>query len=161
MYKLIQYMLVELFAGERRRLNATLAKIRDQNNEIVGQELAGFLFEGEFYSPKGSTVIRGAKHTSLDIQLHEAARKYLKDKNKVEEDIGWIRQGIFQILSACSTIQEIRDTLPECLVKMVPDLIKLERTAPAGSSLTDPLDREAFDHCLPKIQFYSAARLIY
>lgn len=162
MFKIIQHLAAGLFAAEHRRLDKAIASLITRNNEATGITAAGFLYYGEYYTATGFQTSPGAPKVTLHESLDEAMKWYLTDSTTIANDEAMIRQGIFKVTSPCESLQEMRDALPDCLSKMVPALAILERHNQVGYSLRgDVRGERQFMELLPKIEMYSAARLLY
>lgn len=161
-FKLIKYLLSELFVAEKRRLDKTVADLIRENNELSGVQAAGFLYYGEYYTAQGfQTTIAGGKITLHD-NLTDKIKWHLKDAKIVADDERLIGQIIFKLIDPCETLQDMRDSLPDCLASMIPALANLPRHNEQGWSLRqDVRASRQFEKLLPKIEMYSAARLLY
>ncbi len=162
MYKVIQELLSRLFEAEKRRLDKSVADLIRKNNELTGVQAAGFLYYGEYYTAQGfQTSGPGGKVTIHDSLVNEI-EWHIKDAKQIADDERLIGQIIFKLVDPCDTLQDIRDSLPECIASMIPALAKLPRYNDAGWSLRqDTRSTKQFEKMLPKIEKYSAARLLY
>lgn len=161
-YKIIKYLLDKLFVAEKRRLDKQIASLIHRNNEVCNVQAAGFLYQGEYYTADGFTQVGNAKKQTLNISLQEDMDWHLKDAGTVAEDEQLIGQIIYRLIDPCESLQEIRDSLPDCLAAMIPDVANLERHNEQGWSLRqDTRGERQFKQLLPKIEMYSAGRLMY
>ena len=161
-FKVIQHLTKSLFAAEHRRLDKAVAQLIKLNNEATSQNMAGFLYYGEYYTAEGHQTSRGAPKVTLHDSLDEKMKWHLKDSQQIAEDQAMISQIIFKLCSPCESLQEMRDTLPDCLAQMIPALASLPRHNEVGYSLRgDTRASRQFQDLLPKIEMYSAARLLY
>ncbi|WP_290870386.1 hypothetical protein [Aquabacterium sp.] len=162
-FKLIQAFIADLFVAEKRRLDKSIADLIRANNEIKGTQAAGFLYYGEYYTAEGFAVVAGrTAKENLHDSLNSKMEWHIKSAETVATDERLISQIIFRLLDPCQTLQEMRDTLPDCLVEVFPALKKLDRHNDVGITLRgDTRGSRQFDKLLPKIEFYAAARLIY
>jgi hypothetical protein len=164
-FQLIQKFLTDLFVAEKRRLDKSIADLIQDNNEAKGVQAAGFLFYGEYYTAQGFMTMPGTGGAGKEI-LHDSLNKrmewHVKSAQTVAHDERLIGQIVFKLLGPCETLQDMRDTLPDCLAEMIPALKNLPRINDAGYSLRGDTRGEAqFQQWLPKIEFYAAARLMY
>ena len=91
------------------------------------------------------------------------ASEFLSDVKKVELDKEQIKQVLFKLLYQANTLQEIRDSLPECLVPLVPEIAKLSRQTddPTWFIRNDERALKQYKKMLPKIEMYAVSRMIY
>lgn len=162
-FKLIQLLLSELFVGEKRRLAKSVTDLINANNELKGEQAAGFLYMGEYYTAEGFRVMgAGTKKLTLHDSLTQKADWHIRSAQKVADEERLIGQIIFKLLMPCQTLQEMRDTLPDFLAEIIPALKKLPRHNDVGFSLRDDTrGSRQFEKLLPRMEFYAAARLIY
>lgn len=162
-YTLIQHLTKELFVGEQRRIRATISKLIEDNNEIRGVSAIGFYYNGDrFTTPDFKSVPGSGTFATLDDSLVPRMDKLERSSHKLANEESLIGQAVYLALTPCTTLQEMRNTLPDCMADMLPALKDLERTGSVGCSLEDnPRAHGQFMEYLPRIEFYSAARLIY
>lgn len=162
MFKVIQHLTTNLFAAEHRRLDKTVANLIRRNNELLASSASGFLYYGEYYTAQGFQTSPGAPKVTLHDSLSEEIKWHLKDSQQITEDQAMISQIIFKLASPAESLQEMRDTLPDCLSQMIPALASLPRHNEVGYTLrADIRGSRQFNDLLPKIEMYSAARLLY
>jgi hypothetical protein len=162
MFTLIQHLLTELFIAEKRRLDKSVAALIRQNNELSGVQAAGFLYYGEYYTAEGFRTFSAGNKITLHDSLTDKIKWHLKDAKTVADDERLIGQVIFRLIGPCETLQDMRDSLPDCLAAMIPELAKRPRHNQQGWSLRqDTRGSRQFEKILPKIEMYSAARLLY
>lgn len=162
LFRVIQHMIKHLFEAEHRRLDRGIAKLIERNNEIKSVSFAGYLYYGEYYTAKGFNLSQGTTKIILDDSLNEEMEWHLKDATMVKMDEQLISQMIFKLTRDCGTLQELRDTLPDCLGELIPALKLFDRHDEQGCSLKqDVRGSRQFLDILPKIEMYSAARLLY
>ncbi len=162
MYKLITHLLKELFVAEKRRLDKNVADLIRKNNELLGVQHAGFLYYGEYYTATGFKNMASKEKVTLHDSLTDKIKWHIQDSKTIADDERLIGQIIFKITDPCTTLQDIRDSLPECLATMIPALAKLPRHNIEGWSIRqDTRATRQFNKLLPKIEMYSAARLLY
>lgn len=100
---------------------------------------------------------------TLAFELLTEANEFLNDVKKVELDKEQIKQVLFKLLYPTTTLQEIRDALPDCLVPLAPDISKLSRQTddPTWFIRNDERALKQYRKILPKIEMYAMSRLIY
>jgi len=161
-YEYIRHIDDVLFTAEKRRLEVAMVSLHESNQRIRATRSDGFVYQGDFYVPLGTpngnrTIIQ------LDPTLIPEMDYHLSDRKTVELDQKRIGQILFKLLHPCQTLQHIRDTLPECLTDTLPHgMAQLERMDQPGWTIAgDARSLRQFADVEPKIQFYSAARLLY
>ena len=162
---IINTLTTRLFVAEDRRLAAILSKLNQRNKPLNDTKLDGFLHAGQFYMPKDASFISGqlAYRTPLHLSLHGDMECFLADRKCVEDEKKLISQVLFTLLVNCVSPQEVRDTLPECLIAHLSnDIAHLERTdEPSYTIKYNPRALRQYAKALPKIEFYSATPLLY
>ncbi len=162
MFKLIKHLLENLFIAEHRRLDKSIADLIRANNETKRTQAAGFLFFGEYYTAEGFQQVGNNPKVQLDDSLKQKMEWHLKDAETVANDRRLIGQIVYKLTDPCTTLQDMRDSLPDCLSTMIPVLKSMPRHNEVGWSLRqDTRSTKQFNKLLPKIEMYSAARLLY
>lgn len=160
--KIIEVLSKVLFEAEFRRLESLIKKLNQQNRECSRLVQDGFVYGGITYVPKDSSMLVKGPKPALAFELTQDMEEFLQDQRTIETDKKLIEQIFYNLLYQCNNLQEVRDALPECLVSLVPDLSKLPRHLNQGFTVQfgDRPYRQ-FMGILPKIEFYSATRLLY
>lgn len=162
MFKLIQHMINELFVAEKRRLDKAIADLIRQNNELCAVQASGFYYYGEYYTAEGFTSVPGTKKPTLHDSLVDQIDWHIKDAATIADDKRLIGQILFKLADPCETLQDLRDSLPDCLAATVPALANLPRHNEVGWSIRqDTRASRQFQKLYDKIEMYSAARLMY
>jgi hypothetical protein len=164
-HKLITALTGQLFEAEDRRLNGVIVRLNQENKQLTGSRIDGFLYLGQLYMPTGVNTTVADRHqakTALHKSLIEPMERHLKDRKAVADERRIISQMLLTLLSPCRTAQDIRDTLPECLVNCVSGLVSQPRTREAAYTIQDnPRAMRQYEKLLPKMEVYSAARFLY
>lgn len=156
-----------LFQAENRRINQIVEDLNKKNSEIKKKQLFGFVHLGEKYIPESckaqAIALRKQPMPSLAFELINEACSFTTDIKKVELDKDQIRQVLYKLLYQANSLQEIRDSLPECLVPLVPEVAKLSRYIQDPTWLIRNDDRalRQYHKMLPKIEMYAMTRMIY
>src|SRR5688500_4841045 len=120
--EIIQGIKNALFLPEERRLQGWIDQIAQKNKSLSDiKDPLGFWFDGKYFRPSWLTVGKYPK-TTLHELLHSEMEDFIKDQHSVNEDRQYISQTLFALIEPCETYQNIRDTLPDCLVEVVPKL---------------------------------------
>lgn len=91
---------------------------------------SGFLFGGKFHSNFPVQKHFTLHKTTLHPAFHAQARSYMEEVRLADREEMQIRQGLFSLLQHCTCDQDIRDALPEALVRPIPELASYSRTRP-------------------------------
>lgn len=160
-YECIRVIEQSLFSAEERRLQKFEEDMLIKNREVKNQKMDGFSFAGKVFRPANFT--RGRPTIlSLDDTLYSEMELHIQDKDEVETDKRRIKMILFKLLEPCKFMDDVRDTLPECLVDTISELQHLSRTRePAYTIKDDPRSVKEYNDILPRMQFYSMARLMY
>lgn len=156
-----------LFAAEDRRINLMVEELNRKNSEIKKKVLFGFMHLGQRYVPEQYRVHNAALKRqpmpTLAFELLAEANSFTTDIKKVQLDKDQIRQVLFKLLYPATTLQEIRDSLPECLVPLVPELSRMGRQNddPTWFIRDDERAMKQYRKILPKIEMYAMSRMIY
>jgi hypothetical protein len=163
MDQLITKLTDALFVAEYRRLDKMVEDLDQQNREAKGHNSYGFIYEGVQYTPKNSPYLPGGqRHTSLSFSLNKVAKDFKQSMEMVAHDRKMIEQVLYKLLVQCNDAREVRDCLPEALVSLVPDLQAMPRQFTDGYLLkSDERAYRQYQQILPKIQLYTATRLLY
>jgi hypothetical protein len=161
-YPLIEGIKVKLFEPEERRLKAGIDRLVEQHEEITGRvHERGFMFSGETYRHSRADLIYKS-YPMLTWALNDEMEAWLKDRKAINLDRDQIGQMLFKLLYQANDQQEMRDTLPECVVNLFPSLRGMSRKFNQEFLIRhNERDLKQFRKILPKIELYAMARLIY
>ena len=159
-HKVIDHIIDVLFVAERRRLANAVDAMCQANNEAYGKHFDGFHYQGRFYRPQG---VKGQlNRIVLHLSLHPKMDLHLKDEAAIDRDEQLIRQVLFMLLDPCRTEQDIRDALPNCLTDTLGESARLMRQNDPAFTISDNVRAmKQYNRVLPKLEMYSAARLLY
>lgn len=158
-FSMIKHMMEQLFAAEDRRIARNLDELHKQNQEATGQQLDGFMFEGKFYRHSNAAA-GGGKRSTIHLSLWPKMEDVIRDTNQITEDRRNIEQVLFRLIEPCHCLQHVRDAIPECIVDITPvEVRELHRMG--GPNWQTLRDLRQYNKILPRIEFYSATRLIY
>lgn len=159
-FNIIKHITSKLFEHEIVRLNNLILKLHNKNQELHGPHDA-YTYEGYVYRYND---LRGNLKTKfLDYQLHSEMDLFLKDNKLISDDKQEISQILMKLLESCNFYQDYRDALPECIIDTLPNEMRnLSRIMPEAYTIaSDNRATRQYEKVLPKIQMYSAMRLIY
>jgi hypothetical protein len=156
---MIQHMMQKLFVAEDRRITKALDVLIKQNQEATGMLSDGFMYQGKFYRHSNAAAGGGAR-TTLDLSLWPQMERLLQEKEEIELDRRQIEQVLFRLIEPCANLQHVRDAVPDCIIDITPaEVRELGRMGrPNWQTLRD---LRQYNKILPRIEFYSATRLIY
>lgn len=155
-----------LFLAELKRLDDTLLELIKQNETCQAvYDTAGFQYQGEFYRAKNASRIPPyGERLTLHESLTDKMNRYLERSGRLLWECTVVNQMVFRLVQGCTSRQDIRDALPECLVAQDKEmgLLEFERTRPAAYTLND--DKRAmkqYEKVLPLIEYYSGTHLLF
>lgn len=164
-YPIVAALVAKLFEAEGRRLNGRIVDLNQKNKRLKDVRVDGFLHGGVFYLPRDvSTTVLGPGQAKVTLHrdLEGEFLDFLADQQQVYDERRLVQQTLFSLLNPCRTDQEMRDALPECLVGLVPHLAPLPRSNEPAHTLQDnPRALRQYEKTLPKMELYSAVRLLY
>lgn len=152
---------------DTRRFKKIVDELNKQNSAIKGQNFFGFIHLGVRFIDSRYThqakALSKVQVPTLSLQLNQEAKEFRQDYAKVDADMDKIRQALMPLLVNCLSLQDIRDSLPECIVQLIPRLSCLPRVM-ADNTVhirSNKYALKAYEKALPLMQAYSVAALIY
>lgn len=160
-YSIINYIVENLMIPEQRRIETMMVDMLSRNQEALKRPLDGFSYDGFHFIRPG--VTRPQAKLPIDPSLWDAMERVMQDKAMVDMDNHMLKQLLVNLIDPCTSGQEIRDALPECLKEMLPEVIRdLPREKePAFTIANNERALRLYESLLPKLQMYATARLIY
>lgn len=161
-YSLCNYVIEQLCTGAQNKLNSDLQHIVNAFSEYSGKEQDGFLYMRKWITTK-PIMPNLSQQQGLPTELVPMMQEYQEDSNQLKHDIESMTQCMHLLCLHVNTLIDLRNTLPESVVRFIPDIANLERTQSAGYSLAKlpKTAQQHFDKMLPIFQKYSALNLIY
>lgn len=163
--KILDFLVETLTQGESRRLAAELLDLDRQNREITRSGHEGFMFMGDEFVPPNARTLRskGVPAVMLDSSLHARMSGFIADRTTLKNDRHQIKQVLFKLSWQATTAQEVRDALPECVVRLSPEtFLNLPRCMNEGFlTRTDERATAQYLKVKPKIEYYAATRLLF
>ena len=165
-HKLIDSIINKLFENDKEILDNQVVELTQNNNIKKNNTYMGFRHMGKTFISKGHVPFRNRGKQSilpsLAFELTTAGTKIVQQANNLERDEKEIRQILFKLLDHCICKQNIRDSLPEPVVQLFPDIACMPRIVPVAHYMDkDKLTRNEFDRLLPKIEAYAISKLFY
>lgn len=164
----------QLFAAEDRRIDDMLVRINDKNTSLKaasGIGFMGFTHIGKTYVPRkyqnaAKNIRREMRHVLIppvSLELAEEVGHFANEVNKIESDKKVIRQLLPKLLRPVTTMQELRDALPDCVANKITVLAEYKRVNPDPTwpIKNDERALREYDRILPRIEFYSVSHLLY
>lgn len=155
-----------LFEADLNRLEEVLNKLVDDNDKLIGEyNTAGFMHQGEFYERTNATRSPGfgERHT-LHPDLWARMSQYSREVSRLIMEVHIVNQTVYRLVRGCTTYQDVRDALPECLVKQDRSgkYSPLPRSREAAWTLVgDKLATSQYEKVLPAIEYYASTHLIF
>ena len=163
--KILDFLVDTLTQGESRRLAAELLDLDRRNREITRSGHEGFMFMGDEFIPPNARTLRskGVPAVMLDSSLHARMSAFIADRTTLKNDRHQIKQVLFKLSWQATTAQEVRDALPECVVRLSPEtFLNLPRYMNEGFlTRTDERATAQYEKVKPKIEYYAAIRLLF
>ena len=163
--EVVEHIVGTLFNAEYNRLDRQTAELLSRNNALLKRDdqLCGFLVNGVFFKPKNSGRDYEGKTRVLELELLEEGNQLLKDTQEVARYRQAIKQGLVHLIWNCQNFQDLRDALPDFLKdSLTREIAALPRTRePAWSIKDNPRAMKQYLKILPKLEFYSATRLLF
>lgn len=161
LHRVIDHIIKVVFSAEDRRIAAWVDKLCIKNQEIHPQSV-GFIYSGDIYRPS-NVIGQLPRAPALDISHWAEMDNVLSDKKIISNEKAFIRQSLVGILESCSSEQDIRDAMPECIVDTLPQNIQqLRRTRSEAFTIAgDPRKLRQFEKVRNKLEVYATGRLIY
>lgn len=154
--------LITSLMGKEITRQAALTKELVQINREAGGTKYGFLYAGQIYSSLLPKHRRGMSFGPVVSQLEGEAAELRRLAVKLEADERKFRQSMSVVLSKCRSLQDVRDVLPEVVIRDVPKLQELSRIRAEGFLLQDhPVLKRQYDNAVEIAKYYIANRLIY
>lgn len=167
-YQWIDAIIAKLFSAEERRLDKRMEALNTSNNIARGKTSYGFIHMGKTYIPKSVQQLsrvnkRSTALAPVAFSLLDEARSFTTDHTMVENDKQEIRQLLFKMLHVCNDTQEVRNSLPDAIVNLFPELSQLKRTLvdPCYYVQLDPRTVALYHRLVPKIEMYAMGHLLY
>lgn len=161
-YLCIQQLSSELFTAEKRRAVSIIDVIFRDNRKLMPNHGDGFSFAGDVYRPSDAPTRGKLVYTPLHISLDPRIREYMSDQAQVSQDKRLMEQTFLMLLSPCKTYQDVRDALPDCLQDALSQISSYMRERPEAYTIQgNERAMRQYEKILPRIEFYSAVRLIY
>ena len=156
----------KLFQPDNERMGKAVSELTDANRSLRGDTSFGFMHHGKRYlDPRYASqrkVLSKYPMPTLALELHDRLAQFASDNAQLEKDKALIKQALTPLLINCNDLQDIRNSVPECLVHLVPQISHLQRTMEDNTILirSDKYAMRAYEKALPLIQAYSVAGLV-
>ena len=160
--EIIKALTSALFMAETKRLKKRELELVAENRSLSSEHYDGFFYQGQFYTDLDRSLAAKGTKASLHPSLVPSMEKHIKDKKEVEFDRLRVKQALALLLKDVRTAQDLRDALPNQLAEMIDQIKDMERSRPEGFTLmTDSRKIKQYQKLREKIEFYTAARLLY
>ena len=151
----------KLTEPDASRLNTIRDSLIERNWQAGGHQ-HGFLFGGKYFTNLPPTQQFAAPKKVAEASIIPEAQQFINEAKLHDREKLHIKQGLMPLLTACISDQDVRDALPESIVKLFPDLVKFPRTRPEAWPIKDsPLQMFAWEHVEASILMHVSNRLIY
>ena len=164
-HRWIDLIIEKLFENDRSKIIDQVIELTQNNNIKKSCSYIGFRHMGNTFLSKGHNhKVKGKQAIipSLAFELVPVGNKIVQQTNNLDRDEKEIRQILFKLLDHCITVQDIRDSLPEPVVQLFPQLTAMTRRATVAYWMDkDKLTVNEFNRLLPKIEAYAISKLFY
>lgn len=157
----IQTILSDLLDAEKNRLTAVLESLLKSNHECGGSSKA-FLYKGQVFNLLPIAQVRGEKILPVKPTLHDEVEYLISLRSELTHTEQKLRQGLSVVVNKCQSLQDLRDALPDILVREIPSLRGLQRTRPEGYLLEhNQRLKEQFEKVVDLALTFAAKRMLY
>ena len=161
-HEIIKALTGALFMAETKRLKKRELELVAENRSLSSGHYDGFFYQGRFYTDLDRSIASKGIKASLHPSLVPSMEAHAKDKEEVRFDRLRVKQALTLLLKDVRTAQDLRDALPNQLAEMIDQIKGMERSRPEGFTLmTDQRKIKQYQKLREKIEFYTAARLLY
>ena len=165
-YQWIDMIVASLFQPDIKRLGEIVTQLNEENSRRLGVQYFGFMHLGKRYvDPRYESqrkILSKYPMPTLGLEMQEKLVQFDLDAAQLEKDKAVIKQALTPLLINCNDLQDIRNSLPECLIHLVPQISHLQRTLENNTVFieSDVYAVRAYGRALPLIQAYSVAGLV-
>jgi hypothetical protein len=158
----INQLVNNLFEHELKNIDETFHKLVIENQSLGGT-MNVFLHDGLRYSHLPHHLIKDVKEVrELHPSLVPSMERHLTRKRNAEQDKRFVLNALSVVGQKCTTIQDMRDVLPEALVTEIPFMRNLPRMRDEGWVLDEhPQLLKQFQAAVEIILIYQVNRLLY
>lgn len=164
-HRWIDIIIQKLFENDRSKIIDQVIELTQSNNVKKSCNYIGFRHMGKTFLSQGHNHrVKGKQAIipSLAFELAPIGNKIVQQTNNLDRDEKEIRQILFKVLDHCISVQDIRDSLPEPVVQLFPQLSAMTRQATVAYWMDkDKLTVNEFNRLLPKIEAYAVSKLFY
>lgn len=121
-FQLIGWIMDFLQEKHAQRLQKQIHQITELNNAQLEEDYPGFLYKGTFYPDYYSEHANSFK-TVLKDELWPKMADYVELEKSSKVALGKIKQVLLPLLRGCSTLQDLRDALPDALLPAIKGVI--------------------------------------
>lgn len=149
-----------IFSFEQDRYQRGIDDLIRENEKLILEPCVAFNYKGRDYSLHGLPVSRS---TILHNSLIERMIPLDQTRQTLEIDEKLVVQGLEKALAVALNLQDMRDTLPECVVAAIPKILGgLPRVRLPGCTLqSNPRDHRQYLKIVTKIEMYCGLRFLY
>lgn len=153
-----------IFFTEENQYTKQVEQLIELNKIAKNNNIAGFIHMGERYGSIPAPVRGQSRQAfpSLDFSLSSEGNKLVSYRRKIESDKKQIKQLLIKLMATCESKQDVRDSIPECVIYHMKDLAILPRTRPVTWAIQhDPRALREYELIHPKIALYTVMHLLY
>jgi hypothetical protein len=160
---LVETLLNGLMKPDWKLVNDKINSLVDENNVLLGGSIAhkGFCYRGYYFKYGAEVVPDMGFDPVLHKSLHHKAEGLADRWNYLKGDYDYLKRLFTELLRPCVTEQDVRDTLPECVIQFHPTLGSLPRIR--GEAWTIRCDKALqfrYNSAIDRIRTYSVMHLL-
>jgi len=121
----------QLIEEERVGINNSIGRLVNDNSNKGGHPDA-YRYDGKIWSEKAPHHLRGARILQIDPVLERQAAAISHRTARIKTDAVLLKHALSTVSVRCTNRQQLRDVLPDCLVRRIDVLANLNRTNSVG-----------------------------
>jgi hypothetical protein len=132
-HQILEAIILRIFQYETGRHRQCIDEIGREGGIYSGS----FLFRAKTYRMSNSQSGSGIRRMALPEHVWDKMDLLTKDIERVEEDSRQIWQILFSAIFPCTSLQDVRNVLPDFVVEKIPELATFPRTEPEMFTVQD------------------------
>lgn len=122
-----------IFSAERERLEKILLGLLLENTTLTNKPLDGFIYAGSMILPYDRKSYPNNYKLELgfiDKTLVTKLQDVIKEHKKLNDEMIRVKQALSIVMGSASNFEDIRNSLPDCIVNQLTVLNGIPRTKP-------------------------------
>lgn len=162
--RFIDGVLAQMLLAEARRLQSSIDRIVDQQEEISPSNgVMAFMYKGTVYRSSLARFKPGNnQYPTLHLSLWSMMDEHLSDAVYVERDRQTLGQVLYKCLNGYTDMQDFRNRLPDVLVGFLTEHRQIPRTVSfEEATCLNERDMKMYQRIQPRLEMYAISRMIY